>query len=382
MSKIIIGNYYSNISDLSNAHILWLMLTYNTIYLAIKLGTSRERTVANTYLHQLRLYQEYKQKGLFYCCSLRPIKPPVEASVFDNIANLSNKLLMSFIPQPTGQPTDLIITTVLQSQLVDLIRTNLNLPANLLQIELANNKLLLLVDNISSDLKKTYIEQLYKNRYAIRDIIVSELSKTSDEHCPNIYVWSPNKRTFHIHTDPTFGKKKMTMDELYLTIGKNLEAASDYFPMSGKKIKEIDHNFTALLAFLKKVKHLNHCIKYVYRFLMINYKHSTLSKKYIKALAKIRSLEKLLDNKKSGFEIQTEGIISGTYHTMIIEKLHNYYFGPLPDDSINWDADILCTLNYIAKILRNHEISPYANELPDTITYDELITIMSSEFGI
>ena len=98
---LILGPYAE--STLTDAEKLWVMLERGTINSAIKLQNAGANTeglakIASEYLYHLRQRQEYKQKGLIYCCGLQPVKPTLILNFTDITRNSITVVVSGGVP--------------------------------------------------------------------------------------------------------------------------------------------------------------------------------------------------------------------------------------------------------------------------------------------
>ena len=376
MSKIFLGNYSLIINQLSDANILWIMLKKNTIYLATTLGNIRERLIALDYYKHLYRSRDYSQRGLSYCCGLKPVEPLMDEPLMEDPPVENLQLSFTYVDQ------DLTMTSDFKNKLTENIYNMLNTTPGTFAVTITDKLLSFELNNLSDPQKKIYSDILDAQAEDLRDVIIAAALDDTDKHCTGLYVRRLNSFEFIISADVTFGAKSMTMDEInYVTCGQ-IDKATECLSFDGSKPLQFNSTIVTLMELMNRIKHLNNSINFIYGFLMLNYNYSILLTDYVKSLARNNQLKKLIGTEIESFDQQITGAISGTIKPLTIEVLYNYYFDPLPTDPSKWTITILSTLNCIAEVLRTLKISPYGSDIPDTITMKDLITRLNIEFDI
>tara|TARA_B110000211_G_scaffold875_1_gene1000 strand:+ start:2453 stop:3613 length:1161 start_codon:yes stop_codon:yes gene_type:complete len=381
MSNIILGNYSSIINQLSDANILWIMLKYNTIYLATKLGNIRERLIALDYYKHLYRSRDYSQRGLSYCCGLKPVEPPIEEPLMDEplmedppFENL--QLSFTYVDQ------DLSMTSGFNNKLTEYIYNMLKVTPGTFAVTITDRILSFELNNLSDPQKNIYSDILDDQAEDLRDVIIAAALDDTDEHCTGLYVRRLHSFEFIISADVTFGAKSMTMDEInYVTCGQ-IDKATEYISFTGSKPLQFNSTIVTLMELMNRIKHLNNSINFIYGFLMLNYNYTILSNNYVKSLAQINALEKLIGTEVNSFNQEMSGAVSGSTSAMIIDVFYHNYFGHLPNNPAMWGITILSSLKCIAKVIRLYGISPYSSGSYNVETIKKIRDHLDLEFGI
>lgn len=376
MSKIFLGNYSLIINQLSDANILWIMLKKNTIYLATTLGNIRERLIALDYYKHLYRSRDYSQRGLSYCCGLKPVEPLMDEPLMEDPPVENLQLSFTYVDQ------DLTMTSDFKNKLTENIYNMLNATPGTFAVTITDKLLSFELNNLSDPQKKIYSDILDAQAEDLRDVIIAAALDDTDKHCMGLYVRRLNSFEFVISADVTFGAISMTMDEInYVTCGQ-IDKATECLSFDGSKPLQFNSTIVTLMELMNRIKHLNNSINFIYGFLMLNYNYTILSNNYVKSLAQINALEKLIGTEVKSFNQEITGVITGSAKLMIIEFLYIYYFGHLPKDPRKWDITILSSLNCLAKVIRSYDISPYSSDEHDDETIKNMMTDLNAEFNI